>query len=659
MGRVTERIRKVVSYVQRLFPHPVRCSLPFVGDTFRSDMYTKLSYAAWPVHGIFGFTLLCIPALAEAQQPTRVPTLYINAQRTANVLPVSTYVTPVSNLEFEPRVDLQSRNMAEAQGDVSIRGGIFENTGFRVGSATLVDPQTGHYSAELPIAPEMLTRPKVLTGAENGLYGFNSTAGTVSYGWTQIETGGSVGGGVGDHNLNLQRLHTAWSTRANRPRGWSLGVETEASRSESDGTIRLGDHDFERYSGRVQINGPNAQANLLAGYQSKRFGWPELYAAPFGFNETENLNTRLILLDFRQDRGVGSFWQVTAYYRRHNDHYILSRETPSIFEAFHETDVYALAWSGRHGSTSGLALNYSGQITSDEIESTALENNFTSRSQYKLSILPEYRVPLQDGKSLAVRLGASLDETNRDDSRISPLLDVTWTKRHTDGSSERLYISYAESSQVAGYTAIGGSETGGLFRSNHSLDRETSRNVEVGAVLDQGEWSLEGAIFFRQDDNLVDWTFSEASTSARSASNVDIETLGVEALATRRWGNLEALISYSFLGKNGDYGDTGIDASFYALNFPTHRATLGAIWRPLSLLELRVDNEARSQETNVLRTGDDGAVFTRAGVSVFPSAEAGIELHFAVDNAWDDRFQDVPGTPGRGDQYSASLTWRW
>ena len=47
----------------------------------------------------------------------------------------------------EPRVDLQSRNMAEAQGDVSIRGGIFENTGFRVGSATLIDPQTGHYFA--------------------------------------------------------------------------------------------------------------------------------------------------------------------------------------------------------------------------------------------------------------------------------------------------------------------------------------------------------------------------------------------------------------------------------------------------------------------------------------------------------------------------------
>ncbi|MDX2369367.1 MAG: TonB-dependent receptor, partial [Colwellia sp.] len=76
----------------------------------------------------------------------------IESSTTANTKPVGTFGSPVSNLEYDPRVDLQSRNMAEAQADVTIRGGIFENTGFRVGSATLLDPQTGHYFAEIPIA---------------------------------------------------------------------------------------------------------------------------------------------------------------------------------------------------------------------------------------------------------------------------------------------------------------------------------------------------------------------------------------------------------------------------------------------------------------------------------------------------------------------------
>ena len=134
---------------------------------------------------IYPLTILALaslPLLAHAESTQTLPTLYVDAQQTANIRPVTTYESPVSNLEFEPRVDLQSRNMAEAQGDVTIRGGIFEGTGFRVGSATLIDAQTGHYSAELPIAPEMLTRPKILTGSDNALFGFNSTAGTISYG---------------------------------------------------------------------------------------------------------------------------------------------------------------------------------------------------------------------------------------------------------------------------------------------------------------------------------------------------------------------------------------------------------------------------------------------------------------------------------------------
>jgi len=61
-----------------------------------------------------------------------LPSLTIVGQQTANQRPVTTFETPISNLDFDPRVDMQSRNMAEAQGDLSIRGGTFENTGIQV-----------------------------------------------------------------------------------------------------------------------------------------------------------------------------------------------------------------------------------------------------------------------------------------------------------------------------------------------------------------------------------------------------------------------------------------------------------------------------------------------------------------------------------------------
>lgn len=583
-----------------------------------------------------------------------MPTLIIDVQETANLQPVSTYETPISNLEFEPRVDLQSRNMAEAQGDVSIRGGIFENTGFRVGAATLIDPQTGHYFAELPIAPEMLNGPNVLTGVDNALYGFNSTVGTLDYGWSEIVDGGSLTAGGGDNGLNFQRFHQGLTRKFNADSDWSWGAEAEYSRSESDGTIKDGDHDFYRTSGRVQLVGPNSQTDFFAGYQAKAFGWPNMYT-PYG-NETENLKTRLFVLNHEQDYGDNSQWELSAYHRRHSDHYFLDAFGGIALK--HETRVTSLALSGHHTLSERTALNYALQASGDEIDSTSLEQGpFTSRTAYKISLLPEYRIPLENDQSLTFRAGASLDDTNRDSSEVSPIFDITWKAEHANGDSERAYLSFAQTSQVPGYTAIGGSETSGLFRSNHDLGREVSQNLELGFSIERSQWSLESAVFYREDNDLVDWTYT--GTSARSAANVDIETLGLELIATRQWGSVQGIASYTYLHKDEDYGTASVDASFYALNFPEHRSTLGLIWRPIDLLELRLDNEWRSQRSNTLRSGPDEALLTHLGLSLYPPQVEALEIFFAIDKPWDEDFQDVPGTPGRGDQYTAGATLRW
>ncbi|WPJ97856.1 TonB-dependent receptor [Coraliomargarita algicola] len=594
--------------------------------------------------------------LSRADTTQTLPTLYIDAQQTANTRPVTTYESAISNLEFEPRVDLQSRNMSEAQGDVTIRGGIFESTGFRVGSATLIDPQTGHYFAELPIAPEMLERAEVLTGNDNALYGFNSTVGTINYGWSQIADGGSLTVGGGDHDLNFQRIHHGMTSTLGESGEWSWGIEAEVSRSESDGTLEFGDSDFDRTTGRVQILGPNSQTDFFAGYQSKFFGWPELYAASFGSNETENLKTRLFIVNHHQNYGDDSYWEATAYSRRNTDHYIYNRFAPN--KAFvHETDVHSLGLSGKHAFDQSLSVNYQAQFTADQIESTTLEHSFTSRSYYKLSILPEYQLKLSANESLTLRAGGTLDDTSRDDDELSALFDITWLRSYEDNKSDSVYLAYAESSQVAGYTAIGG--LGGLFLSNPDLNRETSQNLEFGTQLTRQNWSFEAAIFYRWDDDLVDWTYSNGSPNARAANNVDIETFGFELIGTKRWGDVEGIASYTYLHKDEDYGDASIDASFYALNYAKHRVTLGAIWSPNDIIEIRIDNEWRENEANALRNGSDSALFTHFGLSIYPPAIAGLELFFAIDNAWDDGFEDVPGTPGRGDQYSAGATFRW
>ena len=602
-----------------------------------------------------------VDVISTETAEANVEKITIEGAATANNKPVGTFNSPISNLEYDPRVDLQSRNMAEAQADVTIRGGIFENTGFRVGSATLIDPQTGHYFAEIPIAPEMLTKPSIFTGVDNALYGVNSSVGTVSYGWRPIQEAGSVSVGVGNNNFNLQRVHGAVKQHLKSYPAWSVSVEGEYSRSESDGTIANGDHQFERASGRVQLASERSQTDLFYGYQQKFFGWPNLYT-PFDVNETEDIETRLVMLNHKQrygEKGNESAFEVSAYYRENDDHYVFSRENPESFQAFHETQVKSLALSGAHNVSPRLGINYSAQITADDIESTTLENNFTSRDYYNISVVPEYRTQLNTKESITVRLGGAFDDTNRDEDRLSFVGDINWYTQTGDNASRSLYLSYAEATQVAGYTAVGGSTTSGLFRSNNQLQREVSKNLELGASFDEQSWKVDTAVFYRWDNELTDWTYSFDSTSARSANPVDIETLGFELIAIKRFDNADVVASYTYLDKSEDYGIDGVDASFYALNYPPHRVTLGLLWFATDTVEVRIDNEWRKQEINALRNGSDSAFFSHVTLTYSPAQIEGLNLVLAVDNFWDERFEEIPGTPGRGEQYSATVTYFW
>ena len=192
-----------------------------------------------------------------------LPTLTVRGREIANLRPASTFQSVVSNLDFDPRIDFQSRNFSEAQGDINIRGGIFEGTGIKVGAATLFDPQTGHYYTELPIAPEMLSTPNVYTGSNNAFYGFNSTAGTISYQWSEMVTSGSMTLGIGQNQLNYQRIHEANVQSLSNTSQWTMGYEADYSRSESDGTVAYSDHDFNRLTGRFNCLDPVPKPTFL------------------------------------------------------------------------------------------------------------------------------------------------------------------------------------------------------------------------------------------------------------------------------------------------------------------------------------------------------------------------------------------------------------
>jgi len=341
----------------------------------------------------------------------RPETILVTARRVALEVPASTFATPVTELRYDPRIDVQSRGLAEGQADVSVRGGLFENTGFRLGAAALLDPQTGHYFAELPASPAMLTAPALLTGMENALGGFNSTVATIAYRFAPLDPGYDAAAGIGTDNLRFVSARVAASATQ------TTAAELSVATSSGDGSRADGDHDYERYAFRAQRSAGGGQTDLLVAYQDKFYGWPGAYTGIASLPETDRTRTTLAVLNHRQEAAGAGWWEAGAWYRGLEDDYDFDRRTPEsgVPGAFeHETRAGGIALHGRRDGAA-VDLRYSLQATADELVSSTdlTEGPFASRSYGSVALLPSMTRPARAGE-LEFGFGARLDWTNRD-----------------------------------------------------------------------------------------------------------------------------------------------------------------------------------------------------------------------------------------------------
>ena len=597
---------------------------------------------------------LLMPAIASGDRTdpddTDVSEITVTAKRVAISRPAGSYSSAVTALRYDPLTELQTRGIAEGQSDVTVRGSLFENTGFQLGPVTVMDPQTGHYAPDLPVDPSLMTRPAIFLGLDSAIHGFNSAVATVSYGLRRIDGRGGAALGVGTDNLNYQSLRLSRT-------GEQVDAAISLARSEADGSLPNGDHRFSRYNLHLQRDTGASQGNLLLSYQDKFFGWPGAYTGFSSLAETDDTQTTLLFANHRRETSTGWF-EAGGYYRRLVDDYDFDRTNsesgePGAFD--HETRVYAFGFQGLY-RTGGVAWRYGGQVTADElVRSTDLTNGlFDSRSYATLSVVPEWDFTLADERVLTVRAGATIDHSNRDDTEVLPLLGI----RMVYAEGVALDLEYAVTSQLPGYTALNSRPTG-LFGGNALLGRETAKQLQLALSAERASWQGRAAVFQRRDEELVDWTYASGAPFARQANPVDLDVIGFETFVTRQWPAIELAVGYTWLDKDSDYGAAQVDASFYALNFARHRLTLALAWRFGDHFEMRLDNEYRVQEENPLRTSSDNTWLGSLALVWRAQASDGLELVLTVDNVGDSDYQPFPGTPAAGRQASISANYTW
>ena len=282
----------------------------------------------------------------QAESDEKISEITVSAQRVANSRPAATFAAPVTLLRFDPAVEVQSRGIAEGQSDITIRGGVFENTGFKVGAVNIMDPQTGHYAAELALDPALLTAPELAVGIDNALVGFNSAIATVSYGFRPLDDEGKILLGVGTDALDFQSFRFGRTTTVDS--GAEVSAVLSIARSSGDGSVANGDHRFSRYNVHLQHSAADSQSDIFLSYQDKFFGWPGAYTGFATLNEIDDTQTTLFVANHRSEIDSG-WWEAGAVYRRLVDDYDFDRTTiesgaPGSFE--HETRSVALGLQG-------------------------------------------------------------------------------------------------------------------------------------------------------------------------------------------------------------------------------------------------------------------------------------------------------------------------
>jgi vitamin B12 transporter len=131
-------------------------------------------------------------------------------------------------------------------------------------------------------------------------------------------------------------------------------------------------------------------------------------------------------------------------------------------------------------------------------------------------------------------------------------------------------------------------------------------------------------------------------------------------LGSYDWKLLTFTSSYSWISRQSSYKDAVADASFYALNYPLHRITAGAIFHPTQEVDFRANTEWRKQEENNLRSNSDTTyTLTSVAATWRPIALPGFSFALVADNITKENFEEIPGVPGVGRTVAGIASWTW
>lgn len=428
-------------------------------------------------------------------------------------------------LNYVTGIDLLQRSGHGVQADVSIRGGSFDQTAILLNGINLSNPQTGHFSFDVPINPNDIERIEIIHGPSSLVYGASAFSGGINiitrkknkekaYGKIQagghelfgLEAGGSVQAGISTHQL-------------------SAGYNQSAGYRENT------DYKIFNSLWQTHIQSETSTLDIQAGYNAKKYGANAFYTPAYP-NQYEE--TGAYFASVKGETGEKLKFIPSVYWNRHNDSFHLFRpNTPNIPSWYtapnnHQTDVYGANLNLQYESVAGLT-SFGSEFRNEGVLSSVLgkemqtpEGRYTrSDNRTNISYALEHTLLLKRF-TFTAGVMANYNTALQKKYRFYPSMNASYRLNN----NFKLYTSWSQATRMPTFTDLyynTATHTG-----NPNLKPEYSTAYEIGLNYRNRFLSGQLTAYSMQGDNLIDWIQTNPNEKWQSVNLASMDKKGLE-----------------------------------------------------------------------------------------------------------------------------------
>jgi vitamin B12 transporter len=530
---------------------------------FRFNILLSLCASLWlfPVYGqtdTLNFTADTVKVSAS-----RIPTSLIKAGKSIEVVHAREIDDmPVENLDdlldMVSAVDVRSRSMNDIQGDISIRGGTFEQTLVAIDGIPLMDIQTGHHNGNLPISLQDIERIEVIKGAASRSFGANAFAGVVNYITHSYNRNRMrIGVNAGDFNLHGFSIFGQYS------KGPASGF-ISGSFSESDGHLPARNTDFEisrLYSkNKIRLN-EKTDIDVGLGVNVKDYGANNFYAPQVDQRETTDTKFAYSQVNYY---GTHHHFRAKAYYRDHNDNYKVFVEEVAIPFSNNTLNLYNENISDNY--TFGLDFSHFYQFSEgvfawgvDGTTSELSSSNLGNHSRNKVGGFAEIRQTFFD--KLHINAGVSAIKYEDWEGQLWPGAELSYNLEDI-----QLFAGADRSFRLPSFTELYYMDE--YFQGNSQLEPESQWTYETGIRFYGDGYFGTVAVFHKAGSNLIDWvrqripaisaydrTYSPRNVAENNVTGIDFTGVWLPEIGGKTFKITSFRLIYSYMDLSWDPGD--------------------------------------------------------------------------------------------------------